>query len=104
MSHFDVEFIPLPLSDTVIASEAKQSRTSPGLWISSELTLLAMTTRSVLGLDQPLAPVLQNLFLPIRHAHAGADIVLNAVRRDRLAQPVLGKLFHAGDRLGKIGR
>src|SRR6185437_16939819 len=44
------------------------------------------------------------LLLSIRNAHAGADIALNPIRRDRVTKTVFRKRLHSRDRLGEIRR
>ena len=55
----------------------------------------------------------RHLFLPvavyrgtlsawITHREAGADVLLDAVLREGIAQAVLGERLHAGDRLGEV--
>src|SRR6266700_7023210 len=34
--------------------------------------------------------------------HPGADVLLDAILRERVAQPVLGQRLHAGDRLWQV--
>src|SRR5712672_4078799 len=49
-------------------------------------------------------PIRSNLFLGVGNTHAGAHVALNTVGRDRIAQAVLRKRLHAGDRLGEMPR
>src|SRR6185437_9319133 len=58
-------------------------------------SLLAMTAADAVALPS---------LLPVAHAHAGADVALDAVGCDRVAQAVLGELLHAGDGFRKMGR
>src|ERR1700746_3771201 len=105
MSNFDEEFM-LGSHLAVIASQrvrakrgpmtgsAKQSRVSRETLDWFVASLLAMT----------VVYVQTESLLPIRHAHASADVVLDTIGRDRIAQAVLGQLFHAGNGLGKKRR
>src|ERR1700745_464644 len=105
MSNFDEEFM-LESHLAVIASQrvrakrgpmtgsAKQSRVSRETLDCFVASLLAMT----------VVYVQTESLLPIRRAHAGADVVLDTVGRDRIAQAVLGPLFHACNGLGKTSR
>src|ERR1700746_1827774 len=72
----------------------------------SEATKQSRVSRVALDCFASLAMTVSQVasLLSIRYAHAGADVVLDAIWRDRIAQAVFGKLFHAGDGLGKIGR
>src|ERR1700761_2216533 len=59
-------------------------------------------------LRPPYDPLLRSShassLLPIAHAHAGAHVALDAVRRDRVAQAIFGKLLHAADGFREMGR